>query len=256
MPNRSAEAPQGATPESSVEWRSALYLAVLVLGYIGIYLCRKNLSVAIPMLRDAFGATSEQLGQIASISTVAYVIGKFGFGVVIDRLGGRVCFLASLLLVGVMGVMGGLAPTLGALTVIYSFNRLAGSVGWGAMVKLVPDWFPSRWHAFAMAVLSLGFVFGGACASFLAGWIAGLPGSNWRWVMAGPAAVLGAILILCWLVLPRAHHSGGSVAPTGATGAPEDKGGFSMAQVKELFRVRRFWVVCGLSFTLTLLRET
>ncbi|MCC6235069.1 MAG: hypothetical protein IT580_20665 [Verrucomicrobiales bacterium] len=29
-----------------------------------------------------------------------------------------------------------------------------------------------------------------------------------------------------------------------------------MAQVKELFRVRRFWVVCGLSFTLTLLRET
>ncbi len=238
-------------------WRSALYLGVLVLGYIGIYLCRKNLSVAIPMLRETFGASGEQLGQIASISTIAYVVGKFGFGVVIDRVGGRICFLTSLLLVGIMGGLGGLAPTLGALTVIYSFNRLAGSVGWGAMVKLVPDWFPARWHAFAMAVLSLGFVFGGACATFLAGWIAGLPGSNWRWVMGGPAAVLVVILILCWAILPKTDASGhGGARPEKEGERVGPKGGFSLEQVKELFRVRQFWVVCGLSFTLTLLRET
>ncbi|MBL9134473.1 MAG: MFS transporter [Verrucomicrobiales bacterium] len=237
---------------SSAGWRSAVYLAVLVIGYIGVYICRKNFSVAIPLLREAFGATKEQLGEIASLSTLAYMAGKFGFGVVIDRFGGRVCFLASLLLVAIFGGAGGLAPSLGMLAVFYSANRLAGSAGWGAMVKLVPDWFPARWHAFAMAVLSLGFVFGGLCATLLAGWIAGVSGNDWRWVMGGPALVLVGILILCWAVLPRV---GGGSEP-GGTAATSASGGFQMGQVKELFRVRRFWVVCALSFTLTLLRET
>ena len=42
-----------------------MYLAVLVLGYIGIYICRKNFSVANPMIRQEFGVTKEQLGQVA-----------------------------------------------------------------------------------------------------------------------------------------------------------------------------------------------
>ncbi|MCC7376785.1 MAG: MFS transporter [Verrucomicrobiales bacterium] len=242
----------GETASSATGWRSALYLTVLVIGYIGVYICRKNFSVAIPMLRDAFGATKEQLGNIASLSTMAYMVGKFGFGVVIDRWGGRVCFLTSLLLVAVFGGAGGLAPSLGLLAVMYSANRLAGSAGWGAMVKLVPDWFPARWHAFAMAVLSLGFVFGGLCATLLAGWIAGVSGNDWRWVMGGPSLVLVVILILCWAVLPR---MGGAAAHAGS-GENSASDGFQMAQVKELFRIRRFWVVCALSFTLTLLRET
>lgn len=244
-------AQRSSARSADAAWRSALYLGVLVLGYIGVYLCRKNFSVAVPMLREAFGATKEQIGQIASLGTVAYVLGKFGFGVVIDRLGGRVCFLASLSLVALFGGLGGMAPTLGALTFLYAGNRLFGAAGWGAMVKLVPDWFPTRWHAFAMAVLSLGFVFGGVCATVLAGWIAGWSGNDWRWVMGGPSLVLVAILVLCWVILPRAgvHRHAEADSGTEATG-------FSLAQVRELFRLRQFWVVCALSFTLTLLRET
>lgn len=237
-------------------WRSALYLGVLVLGYIGVYLCRKNLSVAIPMLRDAFGATKEQLGLISSISTVAYVVGKFGFGVVIDRLGGRVCFLTSLTLVAIFGALGGMVPTLGLLTLVYSANRLAGSAGWGSMVKLVPDWITPRYHAFAMAVLSLGFVFGGVCATLLAGWIAGASGDDWRWVMGGPALALLVIIVICAALLPRSPSGRGTGTGTEVQGAADQSGGFQWDQVQRLFRVRRFWVVCALSFTLTLLRET
>jgi sugar phosphate permease len=118
-------------------------------------------------------------------------------------------------------------------------------------VKLVPDWFPSRWHAFAMAILSLGFVFGGVCATLLAGWIAGISGNDWRWVMGGPSLVLVVIVFLCWLILPRGPLMRNAALKTEA---PEP--GFQMNQVRELFRIRRFWVVCALSFTLTLLRET
>lgn len=198
--------------------------------------------------------------MIASVSTLAYVVGKFGFGVVIDRIGGRLCFLGSLLLVALFAAAGGMAPTIGVLMFVYSANRLAGSAGWGSMVKLVPGWFTSRWHAFAMAVLSLSFVFGGVCATLLAGWIAGVSGNDWRWVMGGPSILLGAIVIVCWLILPReaaVREPGDASADGSAPHAPPDgSAGFSFGQVKELLRIRRFWVVCALSFTLTLLRET
>lgn len=227
-------------------------MATLVLGYIGIYICRKNFSVAIPLIREEFKVSKEAVGQLASVSTLAYMAGKIAFGPVIDRLGGRVCFLVSLVLVALFGGLGAFVPSLGGLTIAYSLNRLAGAGGWGAMVKLVPDWFPERSRAFAFAVLSLSFVFGGVIATLLAGWIAGASGGNWRWVMGGPAIVLFVILLLCWVVLPRGKETVDEITP----GVASPKGQFRWVQVQDLLRARQFWVVCALSFTLTLLRET
>ena len=171
--------------------RAWVLLGILVLGYIGIYLCRKNFAVANPLIREAFGLTKEQIGMVASYSTIAYMIGKFAFGPFIDRIGGRISFLLALLAVAVFGAFGGLVSTLPMLTLVYSLNRLAGSAGWGGMVKLVPDWFPGRLMALSMGVLSLGFVFGGVCATLLAGVIADWSGNDWRWVMSGPSIEIG-----------------------------------------------------------------
>ena len=41
---------------------------------MGVYLCRKNLSVAIPMIQKAFGATKAQTGDIISYSAAAYAM--------------------------------------------------------------------------------------------------------------------------------------------------------------------------------------
>ncbi len=253
-------------------WRSALYLGTLVVGYIGIYLCRKNFSVANPMIREAFGVSKEAIGQLASVSTLAYVVGKLAFGPIVDRFGGRVCFLSSLALVACFGGLGAFATSMGGLSVAYSLNRLAGAGGWGAMVKMVPGWFGEHSRPFALAVLSLSFVFGGALATVLAGQIAGMTGNDWRWVMGGPALVLLVILAWCWLILPRGEGRADEPATATATttasglqGAPEggDPAGTAARvevgrwqQTLELFAVRQFWVVCALSFTLTLLRET
>jgi sugar phosphate permease len=220
------------------------------LGYIGIYLCRKNFSVANPLIRKAFGLSKEQIGIVATYSTWAYMVGKFLFGPIIDRVGGRVAFLLSLGTVAVFGAFGGMVQSLPALVVVYSLNRLSGSAGWGGMVKQVPDWFPARSMALAMGILSLGFVFGGICATLLAGAIAQWTANNWRWVMSGPSLVLAAILLLCWTVLPR-----GATRPAAQSSGPGG-GRFQFQHVLELLRVRQFWIVCALSFTLTLLRET
>jgi sugar phosphate permease len=230
--------------------RPAVWLGTLIVGYIGVYLCRKNFSVALPMIQAELGVSRAELGLVASMSTIAYAAGKFIFGPVIDRVGGRVCFLGSLFLVAGFALAGGLVPSLGLLTVVYSANRFAGSAAWGSMVKLVPGWFSARGLPLAMAWLSLSFVFGGVCAVVLAGQIAEWSGNNWRWVMAGPAVVLMLILVWCWWVLP---------SNTVQAQANSNRGlseGFRMRQIPALLRIRQFWVVCALSFTLTLLRET
>ena len=62
---------------------------VMLLGYVGYYLCRGNISVAIPLLSDEFGYTNTQLGLILTLSEFAYALGKFINGPLADKVGGK-----------------------------------------------------------------------------------------------------------------------------------------------------------------------
>jgi len=242
--------PLGATPQGGVSLgRAHFYLGCLIVGYIGIYLCRKNLSVAIPLMQADLGISRQELGRVASISTMAYALGKLVFGPIIDRTGGRLCFLVSLAMVALFGGAGAFAAHLPLFTLCYSGNRFCGAAGWGAMVKLVPDWFEERRLAMAMALLSLSFVFGGVCASVLAGLISKWSGGSWRAVMGGPSLVLGFVLLGCALLLPRP-------APAAVDTQGASTKAMTWARVTHILQVPKFWIVCALSFTLTLMRET
>jgi len=77
-----------------------LTVALMVIGYAGYYLCRSDLSVALPLLIDDMGkrgippaVATVSLGTIASLGVLAYAIGKFPSGWLADFLGGRRNFL-------------------------------------------------------------------------------------------------------------------------------------------------------------------
>ncbi len=231
--------------------RSYLLLTTIIIGYVGVYLCRKNMSVAVPILQERWGLSKEQVGVIGSLSTVAYALGKITFGPLVDRFGGRTALFSSMVLVAVFGALGALAPGLGALTFLYSANRLAGSASWGGMVKLVPEWFSARQLAFAMGLLSLSFVFGGALAVSFAGLIARWSGDNWHAVLGLPSIVLLAITVGCWLILPRSGAAVNAIAPTSRA-----KSVRAVQRLAELAHHRQFYIICALSFTLTFMRET
>ena len=229
--------------------RSWFLLGILALGYVGVYLCRKNLAVALPLLRADFHATKEEVGRVASAGTLAYAVGKLLLSPVVDRIGGRLGFLSSLAAVAAVGVAGAFVPTLGLVAFAYGMNRLAAAPAWPGMIKQVPAWFSPRNEGIALAALSLSYVFGGIVAVAFAGQVAEASGQSWRMVFAVPAVILFGILILCRFVLVRSGPE-----ETGAAAA--SGGGFSWRLLGELFRLRGFWIVCALSFTLTLLRET
>ncbi len=235
---------------SSGSPRAFAFLGVLVAAYIGVYLCRKNLAVAVPLLQSEWGLTKAQVGIVGSVSTLAYACGKIGFGPLTDRVGGRLALLGSMLLVALFGAAGALAPSLGVLTLLYSANRLTGAASWGAMVKLLPDWFPSSRLAYACGLLSLSFVFGGAIAVAFAGLIAQWSHDSWSAVLGMPSLVLLLLAVLVWLVLPGQAGAASASAPGQTTRA------LRLRELPRLFRERTFLVVLGLSFALNLLRET
>jgi MFS transporter, OPA family, glycerol-3-phosphate transporter len=168
----------------------------------------------------------------------------------VDKFGGRNSFLVSMLLVAFFGALGAFAPTLGILTVLYSANRLTGSASWGAMVKQVPEWYGPTKLAFALGVLSLSFVFGGAIAVSIAGVIARQSHDNWHSIMGLPSVLLVLIAVLCWGILPR-----GSQAKDVTLQATHDRL-LAKSKLRELFFDPQFHIICALSFTLTFLRET
>lgn len=86
------------------------WLGLLALWYIGVYLCRKNLAVAAPLLREEWGLSKEAVGMVASISTLVYAFGQDRVGPVVDRSGGKPGLMWSMILVAVFGALGGLAP--------------------------------------------------------------------------------------------------------------------------------------------------
>jgi sugar phosphate permease len=208
--------------------------------------------VAVPLLREEFHATKEVVGRVASAGTLAYAVGKMVLCPLVDRFGGRRCFFAALLTVALFGLGSAWAPSLGTLALVYAFNRFGGAITWASMVKQEPPCFGSRNLALALAVLSLSYVFGGASAIALAGWVAEMSGQSWRAVMGVPPVVLVALLGVAWWLLPR---DDGSHAPQ-RSGMENERVGFSWTLAAELLRMREFWIVGGLSFTLTLVRET
>ena len=221
-------------------------IGVLAFGYVGIYLCRKNLGVALPLLQATFHASKAEVGKIASVGTFAYAMGKLLSGPIVDRLGGRRGFLLSMVLVSIFGVAGAFAPGLFGLAIFYGLNRLAGAAGWGAAIKLVPTWFGVVRTATVISVLSLSYVAGGVLATLLARQIVTLGGS-WRAVMGFPSAALLLALIVC-AVFVRAgpYHARRQAAGDGV----------SLQALLALLRKPQFLVACALSFAVTILRES
>jgi OPA family glycerol-3-phosphate transporter-like MFS transporter len=244
--------PSGPDLPDFVARRGWEVISALALGYVGIYLCRKNLSVAMPLLQTEFHASKAEVGTVASVGTLAYAIGKFTNGPIVDAIGGRRGFLISIVLVAIFGAAGALSPGLTVLAILYGLNRFAGAAGWGGMLKLVPSWFPPKRSGTVVGILSLSYVLGGVLATLFARQVVASHG-GWRAVMGLPSLITIGIAGVCAVFVrvgPRAQSSPRTNdAPVEAPRAP-------IAEVLGLFRMPQFLVTCALSFTLTLMRES
>jgi len=248
--------------------RQYLTIALLVLGYAGYYLCRSDLSVAMPLLIKDFSSRGFSpdnarivLGSIASWGVLAYAIGKFASGWTADFFGGRRNFLAgmggSILFTALFLLAGGIP----IFTLTWTCNRLSQSLGWAGLVKIASRWFSFSSYGSVMGIISLSYLFGDAASrQFLALLIA--HGFGWRELFGAAAGVLGLILLANILLLKESPRELGYSEPPadpanlfGKAGEePRPQGFVSLLAV--FARSPAFLLVCLLSLGTTLIRES
>jgi OPA family glycerol-3-phosphate transporter-like MFS transporter len=249
-------------------WQIAT-LALLVFGYAGCYLCRSNLSVALPaieasLVEDGYEPDRARiaLGRMVTLGVLAYTLGKFITGGLADFLGGRRNMLGGMLgsvLFTVLFAAGGGMPW---FTLAWFGNRAAQSLCWTGMVKITGRWFSYSAYGTAMGVISLSYLFGDAAARQFMGVLfdAGL---GWRevfWAAAGVLAVLFALNLLWLRESPRRIGENEPAANPlnvyGQGSEDEERPPDLRSLLVPLVTSREFIVVCLLSLGLTLLRET
>ena len=253
---------------SRISRRKALTLGLLVLGYSGFYLCRSNLSVAMPLILDDLAASGVDrkaakvsLGFVASAGIFAYALGKLPGGGLVDFLGGRRVFLAGM--GGAVGftILFALGGSIPFFTAAWVGNRLVQSIGWPGMVKIVSRWFPASSYGAAMGVVSLSYLWGDSAGRYGMGLLIGR-GFGWRSVFFIAAGALSGLWLLNAACLRESPAELGLEEPTttpenlfGEAGADPTPPGLRELLLP-LFRSPAFRLVCLLSFGLTLVRET
>jgi OPA family glycerol-3-phosphate transporter-like MFS transporter len=240
-------------------WRLSTFF-VCLFGYVGYYICRKNLSAALPLISAEFGYSNSELGLIALYSELSYAAGKFINGPLGDKIGGRKIFL-----IGMLGAIGcnllfSLGYDLIYFIIIWCVCRYFLSMGWGGLVKMIGNWYEPEKNGTVMGLISLNFQFGGVVATLFAGLIVAM-GGGWRDIFIYPAGVL--ILIFIWSYFGSKDSPQDVVAGTefGKSAGQlqsileESNTEVGASPIKKLLRLRLFKVLLAYSFLTTFLRS-
>ena len=244
-------------------------LALMVVGYSGVYLCRSNLSVALPLVEqslvaEGYGEIEARLwmGRLVTLGVLAYAIGKFITGSLADFLGGRrnvlVGMLGSVLFTSLFAVSGAVP----LFTLAWIGNRAVQSLCWTGMVKITGRWFSYSRYGTAMGIVSLSYLFGDAAArQFMSSLLAA--GLGWRELFWTAAGVLFVLFVLNLLLLKESRRAIGMSEPEanplnvyGAEAKDDQPPPSLRSLLVPLLTSGEFLVVCLVSLGLTLLRET
>jgi sugar phosphate permease len=174
--------------------------AVTWITYAGFYLCRKNLSIALPLLAGVAGLRSIQLANIVFGYSLLYAIGQFGFGFLSDRIGPKRVVGAGLLLIVGSNIMMGLHASVMWLLLFACLNGVGQATGWSGLVKTMANWFSYENRGIVMAWWGTNYVLGGFLATAFATWAVAehslLPQLGWARGFLFPALLLSVITLL------------------------------------------------------------
>jgi len=175
------------------KWRTSTFF-VCLFGYVGYYLCRKNLSAAFPLLSEAFNFSNSDLGLIALYSEIAYALGKFINGGLGDKIGGKKIFLIGMLGAIVCNFAFAAGSSLNYFIITWCLCRYFLSMGWGGLIKMIGHWYEPERNGTVMGLISLNFQFGGVVATLFAGLLVGM-GLGWQSIFIYPPMILSLIFV-------------------------------------------------------------
>ena len=196
----------GGVEETYRYWRIRT-VATLWITYASFYLCRVNMSVALPGLMRTFGYSKVDVGAIISAMFIAYGVGQLINGQLGDRVGARAMMSLGLAASALLNLSFGFSSALGVMMTLWGLNGYVQSMGWSPSVKAVANWFPPRQRGRVSGIYGSSFQIGIMLSWLLGGQVAVRYG--WRYVFWIPSAISLVSAMHTWLRLRNAPEEVG-----------------------------------------------
>ena len=113
------------------KWQKKMFWLMWI-TYASFYLCRVNISIAMPKIMEEYGLTKSEMGLILSSLFLLYAIGQFINGQLGDKLNSRRIITFGLLSSAILNVIFGFnTGILIIMVIIWGLNGYFQSMGWG-----------------------------------------------------------------------------------------------------------------------------
>jgi len=187
------------------KWRVQIF-TVTWLAYFGMYFCRKNFSVVMPVMSRDLSTSKEEFALVITIYSIMYMLGQFLNGYLSDRHGPRLIVGIGLLLSVIANLMMGWMGTIGSFLFLMGLNGFGQSSGWSGLLKNLTPWFKKRERGVMMSFWTTCYVIGGVAATaFATYWLTNqhiMTAFSWRRAFLAPSILL-LIISLIFIVLDR-----------------------------------------------------
>jgi nitrate/nitrite transporter NarK len=204
--------------------------ACFAAGYFMSYGLRSVNAVLAPELVAGIGLTHAQLGSLSSAYFLAFAAMQIPLGVWLDRFGPRRVDAVLMWLAAAGCAAFALAQSFGALWVGRALVGAGVSAALMASLTAYRQWFPAERQTRLAAWMLMAGTAGVLVTTVPVHWA--LPVIGWRGVFWTAAAMLVAIGVAMWVVLPRDHER----ARAGGASFVASLGGY-----REVFSNGYFW---------------
>lgn len=181
-------------------WRKRVFISLWI-AYASFYLCRVNISIAIPGILEEFNLTKTAMGAILTALFFAYAVGQFINGQLGDKFGARKLLTFGAIVSAILNLIFPFLPGfVSLLALVWGLNGYFQSMGWSPSTKTIGNWFPIKMRGKITGLFGSCYQFGNAASWALAGLVVGMFG--WRYAFWIPAIIL-IIIAIQWFINGR-----------------------------------------------------
>lgn len=169
------------------------------------YLDRQVISLVKSDLDKEFNWTESDYANITVAFQLAYALGMFFVGRLIDRLGTKMGYAMSLLLWSIAAMGHALVNSTGGFFVARAALGVTEAGNFPAAIKTIAEWFPKRERALATGIFNSGTNIGAIIAPLTVPFIAVEWGWKWAFIITG---AIGLIWLIFWFMayeVPKKH---------------------------------------------------
>jgi ACS family hexuronate transporter-like MFS transporter len=165
------------------------------------YLDRNVISYLRPFLAEAFHWTPEQevidYSNIELAFKIAYAMGMFVAGGIIDKLGTKIGYAIATGLWSLAAIGHALATGTGGFLIARVFLGITEAGNFPAAIKATAEWFPQKERALATGIFNSGSNIGAIIVPLSVPFIAENYGWQWAFILTG---IVGFIWLVLWFI--------------------------------------------------------